>query len=371
MTQRRLLPFAGIALAALAAVASACSHGPPPDFAPDPGLVARIKKISIRAPQYACPGQSFAVYYDAYLDDGTRVQFATGYDKDHPPKLHVSFLDYDSFEATARGDGSWTVNSDPLQTVRTGFRLRAILKAKPSLRDSVRLSPDYSCMPHDFHFVGVSGARGAAGADGPAISVRVGIVRSPFYSKLLVSMITVQNDAPVFLFADASTIPPANWLTLDSKGGPGSPGRPGDAGSTGVAGQDACPGGAGGNGGNGGAGGGGAPGGRGGQITVMAPSENPYLAGIVAARAPGGQGGPGGKGGVGGKGGAGGKGQTDARGNKCTDGPNGNAGVDGQPGRDGQDGGWGPQPQIITVPLKDLFGPGAPPELIALMSTRR
>src|SRR5215469_14633467 len=290
MTQRRLLPFAGIALAALAAVASACSHGPPPDFAPDPGLVARIKKISIRAPQYACPGQSFAVYYDAYLDDGTRVQFATGYDKDHPPKLHVSFLDYDSFEATARGDGSWTVNSDPLQTVRTGFRLRAILKAKPSLRDSVMLSPDYSCMPHDFHFVGASGARGAAGADGPAISVRVGIVRSPFYSKLLVSMITVQNDAPVFLFADASTIPPANWLTLDSKGGPGSPGRPGDAGSTGVAGQDACPGGAGGNGGNGGAGGGGAPGGRGGQITVMAPSENPYLAGIVAARAPGGQG---------------------------------------------------------------------------------
>ena len=362
MTLRRLFPFAGIALAAALA---ACSHGPPPDFAPDPGLVARIRKISIRAPQYACPGQSFAVYYDAYLDDGTRVQFATGYDKDNPPKLHVSFLDFDSFEARARGDGGWTTSTDPLQTVRTGFRLKAILKAKPSIRDSVMLAPDYSCMPHDFHFIGVSGSRGAAGADGPAVSVRVGIVRSPFYPKLLVSMISVENNLPVFLFADASTIPPANWLTIDSKGGNGSAGRPGAAGSDGVAGQDACPGGAGGNGGNGGAGGAGAPGGRGGQITVMAPAENPYLAGLVAARAPGGQGGPGGKGG------AGGKGVTDARGNKCSDGPSGNAGAEGQPGRDGQDGGWGPQPQILTVPLRDLFGPGAPPELMALMSNRR
>src|SRR5690242_13075188 len=149
------LPLAGILLAALAA----CNHGPPPDFAPDPGLVSHIKKIQIRAPQAVCPGQTFAVYYDAYLDDGTRVQFESRYDKDHPPRLHVSFLDFESWEGRARSDGGWTVSADPVQTIRTGFRLTATLKAKPSLTDTAMVAPDYGCLPHDFHFVGVSGRK--------------------------------------------------------------------------------------------------------------------------------------------------------------------------------------------------------------------
>ena len=365
----RRLPPAGIALALVSALA-ACAHKPPADFAPDPGLVARIKRIQIRAPHYACPGQTFPVYYDAILDDGTKIQFDWHYDSKHPPRLHVSFLDRSSDEARTVEDGGWTVSADPIQTVRTGYVLTATLRANPALADTARVAPEYSCLPHAFRFAGATGRRGMAGGDGPAVSVRVAIVRSPFYDKLLVAGITVENEPPVYILTDASTIPPANWLTLDSRGGAGGDGRPGLAGSDGVAGQDGCPGSAGGNGGNGGAGGSGAPGGRGGQVTILAPAELPYLAGIVAARSPGGSGGAGGKGGPGGKGGAGGKGTASPNGGRCADGPSGQNGADGAAGRDGPDGGWGPQPQILTVPLRDLFGPGAPPELLALVRGR-
>ena len=65
---------------------AACTHRPPPDFAPDPGLVARIRAIDMRVPQRACPGQSFPASYDAVLDDGARIPFAARYDKKHPPR---------------------------------------------------------------------------------------------------------------------------------------------------------------------------------------------------------------------------------------------------------------------------------------------
>ena len=42
----------------LLALVTACSHGPPADFAPDPALVAQIREIQI-TPAYAsaCPGR--------------------------------------------------------------------------------------------------------------------------------------------------------------------------------------------------------------------------------------------------------------------------------------------------------------------------
>lgn len=346
---------------------AACSHKPPANFAPDPGLLARIRRIEIRAPQVACPGQSFAVYYDAILDDGTRVPFENHYDRDRPPRLHVSFLDRSSWEARHLDDGGWTASADPLQTVRTGFRLVAAVHDRPLLTDTAVVAPEYSCLQHAFHFSGSSGSRGGAGSDGPAVTVRLGIVRSPFYERLLVAGIAVENAAPYYVLADANGIPPADWLTVESPGGRGGDGSRGRAGAAGVPGSDGCPGGPGGNGGNGGSGGAGAPGGRGGQITVISPTELPYLAGLVNGRSPGGSGGSGGKGGDGGKGGAGGHGTVDNRGAQCAGGASGQDGQDGVAGRDGPAGGPGPRPQIITVPLRDLFGPGLPPELAALL----
>src|SRR5512145_2297155 len=55
---------------------SACSHKPPPDFAPDPGLVARIDSIRMIVPAAACPGTTIPASYEAVLDDGSLVPFA-------------------------------------------------------------------------------------------------------------------------------------------------------------------------------------------------------------------------------------------------------------------------------------------------------
>ena len=85
----------------LAVTVFACGHaGPPPDFAPDPGLVAHIRELRMTAPNSICPGESFNVTYTAVLDDGSYVPFENRYDKDHPPRLHVMFLDRTSSEAT-------------------------------------------------------------------------------------------------------------------------------------------------------------------------------------------------------------------------------------------------------------------------------
>src|SRR2546430_1130787 len=214
----------------------ACSHAPPAGFAPDPGLVVQIRSIRIvTAYTRACPGATISANYEAVLADGARVPFSRSYDKKHPPRLHVVFLD--------------------------------------------RESPD--------------------------------------------------------------AVPLADWLVMESRGGRGGTGTAGTKGTEGAAGAADCPpqpGGPGGNGGNGGPGG---AGGRGGRISVIVPVDNPFLAGMVSARSPGGPGGQGGAGGAGGKGGKGGTGSGHANNRRCADaadgapGQTGNVGVTGTPGAGG------------------------------------
>src|SRR5213593_1081624 len=138
-----------------------CSHAPPPDFAPDPGLVAQIRDIRIiTGYARACPGAVIPTTYEAVLTDGSRVPFARSYDKKHPPRLHVIFLDRTSPEAVTQQDGDWVTNADPLLTATTGFRLTATLQAKPSVTNTVVVPPDYRCMPHAFVFSGEPGGPG-------------------------------------------------------------------------------------------------------------------------------------------------------------------------------------------------------------------
>src|SRR6185295_1605164 len=128
-----------------------CSHGPPEGFAPDPGLVAQIRDIRIVTTYaQACPGAVIPTSYEAVLTDGSRVPFARSYDKKHPPRLHVIFLDRTSPEAVTQQDGDWVTNADPILTATTGFRLTASLQAKPSVTNTVVIPPDYRCMPHSF-----------------------------------------------------------------------------------------------------------------------------------------------------------------------------------------------------------------------------
>jgi hypothetical protein len=332
-----------------------CHHGPPADFAPDPGLVQQIREIRIDAPPSACPGAAFPVTYTAVLTDGALVPFESRYDKKHPPPLHVIFLQRSSPEATPLENGAWVADRDPMRSVRSGFHLTVGLLQRPSLRATATLEPEYSCLPHAFGFEGVTGDRGQTGEDGPDVTVRLAIVRSPFYERLLVAGIEVANAPPFYTVADANAVAPRDWLILESRGGRGGRGVKGESGVQGGAGAPGCPGGVGGAGGPGGRGGIGGQGGRGGRITIIAPTEVPFLSGLVDARSPGGRGGEAGPGGDGGKGGDGGPARAEG-GADCKAGARGPAGAQGGGGVAGREGTDGPRPQVITVPTRDVFG---------------
>ena len=348
----------------VALVAAACSHGPPADFAPDPGLVAQIREIRMATSTRACPGETFGATYTAVLNDGALVSFETRYDSKNPPRLHVNFLERFSEEATPLEGGAWAADPDALVSAVTGFRLTASLRAKPSITTSATLTPDYACMPHAFGFRGAG-----AGSNGPQVTVRLGILRSPFYDRLVVAGVEVEDAPPFYVFADASTVPPSDWLIIEARGSRGVRGTAGEQGTRGSPGATGCPGGQGGPGGNGGNGGPGGYGGRGGQITIFAPADQPFLAGLVDARTPGGEGGPGGLGGRAGAGGVGGEPQTPSN-PQCVKGSAGVAGRAGVPGVDGRDGQFGSRPQVLTVPARDVWGTRVIPALQDLLNYR-
>lgn len=351
-----------------ATLLGSCSHAPPEGFAPDPGLVAQIRDIRIiTAYARACPGSTMPTTYEAVLTDGSRVPFSRTYDKKHPPRLHVVFLDRTSPEAVTQQDGDWVTGGDVLATATTGFRLTATLQAKPSVTSTVVVPPDYSCMPHAFVFEGEAGGPGQSGGNGPDVTVRLAVLRSPFYDKLFVSGVQVGLAPPFYVLQDVSAVPPADWLVIESKGGRGGTGVAGSGGSNGAPGAAGCPAQAGGPGGNGGNGGPGGSGGRGGRISVIAPLDNPFLAGIVTARSPGGQGGGGGPGGAGGKGGKGGQGGTDATNRRCPDAADGAPGQAGNTGATGSQGTPGPRSIVVTAPTREIFGVQVPPELSSLL----
>lgn len=361
----------GIGFIALAA--AGCHHGPPPDFAPDPAVLARIVRIQmLTSPAVVCPGQQIQTEYDAVLNDSSTVPFESRYDKKHPPRLHVVFLRRTSPEAVPQEDGDWTTNRDPLLSAMHGFRLTAFLLANPSINTSAVVAPEYSCMPHAFGFSGATGGQNVPGEDGPDVTVRVGILRSPYVNRLLVASIEVGQAPPLFVMADADRVPPSDWLIVETRGGRGGRGTDGAAGQKGSAGQAGCPGTTGGPGGAGGSGGVGASGGRGGRVTVIGPQTEPFLVGLVEGRSLGGEGGPGGRGGKGGAGGAGGPARVpegsppDRRCMAASQGPN---GADGAAGTQGPPGVPGPRPQTLTLPAREVFAPIAQmvPELAALV----
>jgi len=331
-------------------------------------LVAQIRDIRIvTGYARACPGGVIPASYEAVLASGERVSFSRSYDKKHPPRLHVVFLDRESPDAVSQEDGDWVTERDPLATVSTGFRLTATLRANSRITNTVVVPPDYRCMPHTFAFSGEPGGPGEAGEPGPDATVRLAVLRSPFYDKLFVAGIQVGLAPPFYVLQDAGAVPPADWLVIEARGGRGGSGVAGTRGADGSAGAAGCPAQAGAPGGNGGNGGSGGPGGRGGRINVIVPLDNPFLAGIVAGRSPGGAGGPGGPGGAGGKGGKGGQGGTDASNRRCPDAVDGAPGQAGSAGPTGSQGSPGPRSIVVTAPAREIFGVQVPPELGSLL----
>src|SRR5213592_2935765 len=135
-----------VVLAAIVLTSACGPKRPPPSFAPDPSLVEQIREIRVATSTRACPGESFGAVYTAVLNDGSHVPFESRYDKDHPPRLHLVFLDRWSDEATPLEGGGWSTSRDPLATAITGFRLTTALKAKPSITTTTVLTPDYTCL---------------------------------------------------------------------------------------------------------------------------------------------------------------------------------------------------------------------------------
>jgi hypothetical protein len=151
------------------ALLQGCAHAPPADFAPDPGLVVQIQAIRIiPGSGGGCPGATIRAKYEAVLADGSRVPFARSYDKKHPPRLHVVFLDRKSPDAVSREDGDWVTEPDPLATASTGFRLSATLRSEPSVTSTVVVPPNYACMPHTLAFWGAPGGLAGRAAGGAA-----------------------------------------------------------------------------------------------------------------------------------------------------------------------------------------------------------
>src|SRR2546422_5794271 len=148
-------------------------------------------------------------------------------------------------------------------------------------------------MPPRLVLPGERGGWGETGANGPDATGRLGVLRSRFYDKLFVGGIQVGLAPPFYVLQDASAVPPADWLVLESRGGRGGSGVGGTKGTDGSAGAAGCPAQPGAPGGNGGNGGPGGSGGRGGRINVIVPLDKPFLARTVAAPSPGGPRGPG------------------------------------------------------------------------------
>src|SRR5207249_1147959 len=130
-------------------------------------------------------------------------------------------------------DGDWVAERDPLVTVTTGYRLTATLRANSRITNTVVVPPDYRCMPHTFVFSGDAGGPGEAGEPGPDATVRLAVLRSPFYDKLFVAGIQVGLAQPFYVLQDATAVPPADWLVIESRGGRGGTGGPGGAGGKG------------------------------------------------------------------------------------------------------------------------------------------
>ncbi|MSR07729.1 MAG: hypothetical protein EXR93_11790 [Gemmatimonadetes bacterium] len=133
------------------------------------------------------------------------------------------FLNRTSPDAVSTEGGDWVADPDPLQTVMTGFRLNAFLKLNPAVNGSKTLEPEYSCVPHAFGFEG--GDEGQSGYGGPDVTVRLNVLRSPFYAKLIVAAIEVAMAPAVYVGGDYNTVPPADWLVVESRGGRGGRGR--------------------------------------------------------------------------------------------------------------------------------------------------
>src|SRR5207237_649037 len=79
------------------------------------------------------------------------------------------------------------------------------------------------------------------GGNGPDVTIRLAAVRSPFYDNLYVAGFQVGMAPPFYVLGDPTSVAPADWLIVESRGGRGGAGLPGANGTAGAAGPPGGP----------------------------------------------------------------------------------------------------------------------------------
>lgn len=267
----------------------------------------------------ACPGEMISARYDATTASGRRVTL-TG--------ANLQLLERSGSGVSARADGSWATDANPLVTAMTGFRLHAALKSDSMIRADTVVAPTYGC-----------DTRSLTVMNG---FVRLGVFRSPFHDSIVVAAFERGGG-----ISDVMVLAPSEMksgaIRIDAAGRNGSAGRRGSNGMNGQACEAGQPGEDGED---------GSPGSNGGQVDMIVEADADWLSKLVSVSNAGGRGGAGGAGGVGGQGGRSTSSSSGTgRGSACST----SAGRPGRAGRPGANGIPGPPPKVSTIPFPLLW----------------
>lgn len=361
-------------LSALLPAALALAGCGPKQMDLDPRSAVDIQVRPASGQRLFCPGDRFQIELVAKLKDGTscsstdRSRGCLG-EKDAVIKGSDVRLDGSAGALVDAEKFVWLPPAEPLETADTGLTLKGWLERtvegqqQKSMIGEAELRPVYQCHMEAAFGSPPANAPGAAGADGPQVTIAVTSLSTPYYPAA--ALVRVESGGNRYYYISPSSDQAIRVTARGQDGAAGVPGAPGPKGEDGKAVPKDAPacakGGTGKDGGDGGDGRIGGAGGMGGVIKiVLDAAAADKLTGRVLTSSPGGSGGFGGAPGPAGPGGAGGAGGPTTP--DCPD----NTGVPGKPGRAGRagapgpGGAAGPAPVITTAARDTLFAAEMP-----------
>ncbi|HRI64660.1 MAG TPA: hypothetical protein PK156_10475 [Polyangium sp.] len=329
--------FAILAFTAAQSILTGCG---PNQAQIDPRNVSDLKIRPSSGRMLFCPGAPFTVEFVAKLKDGStcsNLNADSGCMNQKNTVIDPTVLRLTGSNGRVQGQG-WVTDDDPLKTADSGIRLKGWMEqvlngqTYKSMESDIDLKPVYECMSSADFSQGNGRDDGSNGSPGPAITVAITTLSTPFYPDA--ALVRVESGTMRQYYISPSADKPIRITATGQPGARGRQGAAGNGGQAGTAGAECKNGTDGANGSAGGAGGRGGDGGAGGTIRVILDEANvDKLKGRLLIANPGGAAGEGGFGGPGGHGGNGG-----SAGSKPANAP---ADCNPQAGRSGQDGAAG------------------------------
>ncbi len=346
--------FAILALTAAQPILTGCG---PNQAQIDPRNVSDLKIRPSSGQMLFCPGAPFTVEFVAKLKDGStcsNLNADSGCMNQKNTVIDPTVLRLTGSNGRVQGQG-WVTDDDPLKTADSGIRLKGWMEqvlngqTYKSMESDIDLKPVYECMSSADFSQGNGRDDGSNGSPGPAITVAITTLSTPFYPDA--ALVRVESGTMRQYYISPSADKPIRITATGQPGARGRQGAAGNGGQAGTAGAECKNGTDGGNGSAGGAGGRGGDGGAGGTIRVILDEANAdKLKGRLLIANPGGAAGEGGFGGPGGSGGNGGSAGSKPA-NAAADcnpqsGRSGQDGATGATGPRGKDGAAGPAPSF-------------------------